>query len=323
MIKVNKNMKVENPYTFEGLYSMEYKMCWHMNDLCNLRCEYCFFDYFTKENPLVGRLNPQEIYEAFKKTGKNWHLFLSGGEPMLYPRFNELINLLQQDHGIQISTNLFNKNVKSFAEEVYPVNINVINAALHIDTKTDTTLKKFIDNYHLLESKGFPMMVSYVTYPPLFNRIKQDFDLLKKEGITKVHALTFQGEYEGKMYPGSYTKEQIEIIKELSLDQNELFLTNNKMNFKGKMCHAGMKYFYMEIDGEVYQCVTVRKSSGNLFDGTFKPNEKPVCCPASHCQDSWMGRSSLLEKLDFDEDGKDQNIFMRKIEKIKNAYFKI
>lgn len=295
MIHVNKDMTFENPYSYNTMSLMENKMCWHMNDLCNLKCEYCFFDYFTNENPVVGRLSPQEIYEAFKKTGRNWHLFLGGGEPLLYPRFNELINLLQQDHGIQISTNLFNKNVKSFAEEVEPVNIYVINASLHIDTKNDTRLKKFISNYHLLKSKGFEIMVSYVTHPPLFSRMKEDFKHLKAEGVEQVHPLTFQGLFEGKMYPEAYTTAQIEAIRELTLEPMELLLTTNQMNFKNKACKAGKNYFYMETNGDVFKCATVRDSNGNLFDGTFKPENELLICPKTACMDSCLGITSLKE----------------------------
>jgi MoaA/NifB/PqqE/SkfB family radical SAM enzyme len=289
-----------------------------MNDLCNLRCEYCFFDYYTKENPLVGRLSPQEIYEAVQKTGRNWHFFLGGGEPLLYPKFNELINLLQQDHGIQISTNLFNKNVKAFAEEVEPINIYVINASLHIDTKNESRLKKFIDNYHLLKNKGFEIMVSYVTYPPLFSRMKEDFHHLKEEGVEQVHPLTFQGEYLGKMYPESYTRDQIEMIRELTLEPMELLLTTNNMNFQNQSCKAGKHYFYMETDGEVYKCASVRDSCGNLFDGTFKPMEQNLICPKAKCMDSCLGITSL-EKMPKLPSLKKQNFVQKGFEVFSKA----
>lgn len=321
MIAINKDMTFENPYSYFTMSKMENKLCWHMNDLCNLRCEYCFFDYYTKENPLVGRLNPKEIYAAFKNTGKNWHLFLGGGEPLLYPRFNELINLLQQDHGIQISTNLFNKNVKSFANEVEPVNIYVINASLHVSEKNDTRMNKFIDNYHLLKKKGFEIMVSYVTYPPLFNRIKDDFKRLKKEGIEQVHPLTFQGQYKGKTYPGNYTKKEMEIIRELTLEPMELLVTTGKMNFKNKLCKAGKNYFYMETDGEVYKCASVRESCGNLFDNTFKPNESSLKCPVNQCMDSCLGITSL-EKMPPIPKLKKESAFEKQLNRFKNILFK-
>ncbi len=290
-------MIIKDPYTYASMRAMEGRINWHINDLCNFKCEYCFFPYFVKENPDVGKLNPVEILNAFNKTGRQWHIYIAGGEPMLYPNFIELVNVVKPHHPIMISTNLYSKNVKAFAEQVSPDNIIVINASLHIGHHTETSLLKFIDNYHLFHSKGFNIIVTYVTYPPLFERLEKDFEFLKSKGIEQVHPLTFQGIFEDKKYPESYTHEQIKIIEKLSVEKMELFTTLDKMNFKNKPCRAGKDYFFMDIHGEMYKCGTILEESyGNLFKGTFSPGEFSLPCPVSRCNDSCHGVTSLVEK---------------------------
>lgn len=322
MININKNMMLANPYSYESMRDMENKMCWHMNDLCNLRCEYCFFDYYNKENPLVGKYSPEEIYQKFKETRKNWYLFLSGGEPLLYPNFNKLVNLLRQDHGIQISTNLSNNKVKSFAEEVGPENICLINASLHIPEKNKNSLKKFIQNYHILREKGFEIMVSYVTYPPLLPTLKEDFKKLKEEGISNLHPITFQGVYNKKIYPKEYTINELKLIDSLSLEPFERLITKDETYFKGLECRAGRDYFYMELDGEVYNCATIRKSHGNLFEGTFKPRNCTINCPADKCNDSSQGITSLVRKPNLPPLN-ENNFFIKQFNFFKNKIAKI
>lgn len=290
-------MKIHNDkFLFSRMRSMENRMVWHINDYCNFGCSYCFFPKFTEENPEVGRFSPQQIYDAFEATGRIWHLFIAGGEPLLYPNFIELVNLLKTKHPIQISTNLYNKNVKAFSEEVSPDNIIVINASLHLPHHNDKSLKKFLENYHVLKAKGFEILVSYVTYPPLFDRIKDDFQYLQDQGVDYLLPITFKGEYEGKQYPGSYTKDQTRIISELYQEQLELRLMLDQMNFNGQMCTAGKNYFQMELDGEVSRCCTIKESYGNLFQGTFVPDTKPRPCTSNICHDHCHGLMSLVEE---------------------------
>lgn len=273
---------------------MENKMIWHLNDLCNLACEYCSFHH-DKTNPAISELGARKIYEAFKSTNRKWSLFIAGGEPLLYPDFNETINLLQEDHQIIISTNLFNKKVGSFATEVSPSNIYVVNASLHITQHNDKSLNKFISNYHLLIDRGFTVIVSYVTYPPLFDRMKSDFQFLQQQGVQHIHPLTYQGIHNGKAYPASYTEEQVKMICDMRIDDGELFAATNSLNFKGDPCKAGSNYFYLQKNGDVLSCATVRKPLGNLFDGTFRPNQRPMLCPVSCCSESSCGVTSLVE----------------------------
>lgn len=217
---------------------------------------------------------------------------------MLYPRFNELISLLQKNNSITISSNISNKNVVRFAQEVTPYNFYNICASYHPSELNNTGKEKFIENYHLLREKGFPIVVTYVAYPPFLSRIDEEFEFLKSQGIKHVHAISYRGMYNGVLYPPNYTVEEKNIVKRLAMDEFEWYIAFDKMNFYGRACKAGQDYFYMEIDGEVYNCGTIRESRGNLFEGTFKPNDSPLICSSTNCSDNCTGIASLLAKPD-------------------------
>jgi MoaA/NifB/PqqE/SkfB family radical SAM enzyme len=284
------------PYGYNRLRPYPNHLLWHINDLCNFSCTYCFFPTGLKDPPEVGRLSPQEISQRFDDTGKQWAIFIGGGEPMLYPKFNELINLLKKKHYIQISTNLYNKNTVAFAEQVSPDHIININASSHLLYHTDKSRAKFLENYHLYKTKGFDISVSYVFYPAMFKRMKDDFAFLKSEGVDIIIPLTYQGMYEGKRYPGSYTPEELELLRDHVQEPLELMVAMDKMKFQNKMCKAGSTFFFMDIKGDVSKCATINESHGNIFEGTFRANDKPTPCPVAQCNDACFGIISQIDE---------------------------
>lgn len=283
---------------FYNLFSKyENRIGWHINDLCNFQCVYCFSATYEKEDPAVGHYNPFEILEALNNTGRSWHIFIGGGEPFLYPNFNKLINTISPFHPVQISTNLYNKNAITFANEVKPEGITLLNASLHIGHHNEESLAQFIKNYHLFVEKGFNIVVSYVAYPPLFKKIKDDFIFMKEHGVKQIIPKSYYGTFEGKVYPNGYTREEVGIINDLrSLSPNERLNGMKKMEFKNRQCNAGKNFFYMNVKGDLFNCGTLQKPHGNLFDGTFKPNEHPIRCTAEICNDNCLGMLSLVNQ---------------------------
>jgi MoaA/NifB/PqqE/SkfB family radical SAM enzyme len=275
----------------------ENRIGWHINDLCNFQCEYCFSATYEKEDPNVGRYSPGQILESLNNTGRRWHIFIGGGEPLLYPDFNKLVNTISPFHPMQISTNLSNKNAIAFANEVAPEGITLLNASLHIGHHSEKSLARFIENYHLCVEKGFNIVVSYVAYPPLFKKIEDDFIFMRAKGIKQIIPKSYYGTFEGKEYPQAYTPEQLEIIHTLrSLSPNERLNGLKKMKFKNKQCNAGKNFFYMNVKGDLFNCGTLMKPHGNLFEGTFKPDDGPIRCPAEVCNDNCLGMLSLVDQ---------------------------
>lgn len=285
-------------------------MVWHINDLCNMACSYCFFPTGVKDPAHVGMYSPQQISDSIDRTGRQWALFIGGGEPTLYPNFIELVNLIKRKHFIQISTNLVSRTITDFAEQVTPDNVININASSHMMYHTTKSLGRFLENYHLFKSKGFNITVSYVTHPSMLKRMRDDFDFLWSNGVEVVIPLSYQGMYENKLYPSAFTTEEVALIREFVHEPLELLVTMDRMQFKGNLCKAGTSYFLMDTKGDVYRCATISEPMGNMYEGTFVPKTDFERCPVNKCMDACFGIVSQVKEPE-----------IPKIHRLKNVAF--
>lgn len=303
-------MTLQEKLNFDSLKQFPYRINWNMNLKCNLKCRYCFFPHVKKEDPDVFKHSPEHISSAFERTGKEWLIMLSGGEPFLYPGFIKLCQELSKKNWLQISTNLTHSDIHSFCDTMDPERIFVINASVHVLSHSGKSMERFIDHFQYVRSKGFHIIASYVTYPELFknNKIEKDFDFLKNRGVWPVIPLTYNGIYKKQTYPGHYTQEQLAVIYKLAQDKRELLNATGNMKFTDYLCVAGSRYFFMDIRGDVYRCVSDRTYLGNMFNHTFSSMGKTEPCRVDYCNDSCNGIVSVLKDHPLLTEGGDEII---------------
>lgn len=267
---------------------------------CNMACEYCYFFPVLnkKNNQNINYFSPEHIQQSFNNTGKAWLILLSGGEPLIYPEFIEIAERLTKKHTIQLSTNLLSGKIFEFAEKIKSEKVMAISASLHIQEreKHKNGVEDFIKKCLYLQKKGFAVLVNYVTWPSLFNRLEQDFEMLYKAGIKQATVLTYRGMYKNKFYPESYTDSQQQIILKYALDEAEMLISKCKTQFNGYLCEAGYKYFSMNESGDITRCGTIHKRYGNLFNGSFTPDISDKPCVAEECIDCYLGIISVKNK---------------------------
>jgi MoaA/NifB/PqqE/SkfB family radical SAM enzyme len=230
-------------------------------------------------------LKPIDINKLSKNIDylqKGWYFILSGGEPFLEKNFVELCLKITKKHYIGIITNLSNPNVYDFADNIVPDKCLSINASVHITQreKTDVKMKSFIEKMLYLQEKGFNATAVYVGHPTLIDRIESDFAFLKSSGILKVKLKTFYGDYNGKHYPSSFELKQKEFFSRFETDYPEYeILHQTPINYHGRLCHTGQRFFIMDRDGNLRRCYSTVKDYGNLFDKSFRFDAKPKTCP--------------------------------------------
>ena len=265
-----------------------------MNRRCNFNCAYCFRrlpdEDRQTEDPACGKYSAEHIAQRFDKTGKVWQIYMTGGEPLLYPGFVELAKALTHRHYLSVSTNLSTANANELAEAVEVERI-LIRANVHIleREKSKDGLKEFLRKFLHFQERGFDIRLVYVAYPPLFGRIKQDLERFSSEGVRQIKVKVFQGKYEGKRYPRDYTDREQAIIRGFGLDNFEQQILDSRVSFLGRKCEAGHLAFYMDISGNVTRCVTLKDVYGNLFEGTFRPGDLPRRCPVKKCGCAYEG----------------------------------
>ena len=72
---------------------------------CNLRCPTCYY-WLGNAQERGGNINPEQLKTVLNTSGRVLIISLTGGEPLLHPRFGEIVNICKQSGAkVHISTN--------------------------------------------------------------------------------------------------------------------------------------------------------------------------------------------------------------------------
>lgn len=267
----------------------EFMVSWFINNLCNFSCEYC--GHYTTEHPSVGKYSVEHIVKSFRVFGNSGHIIITGGEPFLFPGFVDLCKELTKENFISVNTNLSHKLVTTFAEEINPNRVIMINAGIHFDFRRSKQIEMddFVKKFILLHEKGFNIIGSFVVHPEHMEAMEKDIELLKSLGISAISAKSFSGISKGKKYPLAYTTEELNrIIRHMNgqIDMPEYL---KYYRFKGKKCSTGKDFFSIDPGGNLSRCNSDDTPFGNIFEGTFMPSEKVKKCSKDECLCPYQG----------------------------------
>lgn len=276
--------KSPNEILTSDLLNFKHRINWEISYKCNFDCSYCPITELQK-TPEPQIKSPQEIANAFNRTQLEWLILITGGEPFLYPNFISICEELTKNHIIQITTNLSTNNIVEFSNLISPDRVFNISASYHIEQRNERGLNDdFIKKCKLLQSKGFNILVNFIVTPFNASKIEGFVNTFKNLGIG-TFCFAFRGEYNGKIYPQSYTKHELEVLKKFAIDDTEVKVALNQHSYYGKYCNAGKNYFAMDRFGNISRCFTLPKKTGNLFDNKFTLSTKPAPCIATKCND--------------------------------------
>lgn len=276
---ISWNGKLIEKSEMEKFCKQRKMITWYISEKCNFKCHYCGV-WRTKQNHLLP-IDIEKLTDGLNALEGEWIIYISGGEPFLEKNFVDICKVITQKHFLAFSSNFSTPNVYDFADQIDPKRCLFINASVHIveREKTENGLNSYIEKLLYLQNKGFNVIAAYVAYPELFDRINNDFELLKSKGILKVKAKIFMGDYNFQSYPLSLNQEQKNILKTLDADYPEFDIMNNQYNFHGLSCNAGLSSFAMDRDGNLNRCSSVSKEHGNLFYKKILVDKKPLPCP--------------------------------------------
>jgi len=268
-------------------------LSWDIWYSCNYRCSYCWWEMdhlwgeLAKQNRL---LSPEEWAAIWGRIHARYGpalIDLLGGEPMLYPRCSELLQELAKQHRFRITTNLSltTNELESLLEGISPERVH-FNVSFHPQF---ADLAGFLEKVAKLRERGYQPGVLFVPWPPLLSKIAD----YRAEFIARGLPFTpmiFQGQWEGKSYPDSYTHEERVLLADMmsdpSIKESEVKYRLERQSPRGKLCHAGRKYANIKGNGDVYRCgqdAFGRRPMGNIFDPDFTLHEAPKPCPYENC----------------------------------------
>lgn len=170
--------------------------------------------------------------DIYKKYG-TIRIEILGGEPFIYPDFNELIKELYQMHTVRITTNLSTK-IDEILKNTSPSKVSIIGTFHPLFADFNNFIKKAV----LLKENDRSCSVMYLAYPPQIKFIPYYKERFIKYGL-RLNVMTFWGEHNGKAYPESYTEEETAyIIPHLGEGRGEKYQLRLQ-HVKGKLCRAG------------------------------------------------------------------------------------
>jgi len=270
--------------------------CWNVNYKCNYRCPYCFFynrwaevikddKNFSKELWLNSWKRIYDMYGSIR-------IETAGGEPFVFKSFTECINEICKLHTFRVTTNLSCsiETLTSIVEHNSPERLQW-NTSFHPHF---AKLEEFLKKVSFLKENKFEVLVMYVAYPFQLKQIpylRKVFNEMNVEFFVQA----FQGEYEGKSYPGAYGNDEESLIYNrsedyISADNKGSGLKNlieNQLSeavTKGKLCLAGHKYAFVDSNGIVYRCTRERKHPmGDFLNQDFRLLEHPLPCEFDKC----------------------------------------
>jgi MoaA/NifB/PqqE/SkfB family radical SAM enzyme len=268
-------------------------MLWKTNQRCNFSCEYCFLPItdLSREHPLCGRYPAGDIARRFDETGRSWTIFMTGGEPFLYPGFLDLCRELAKNHFLAMNTNLSTSNVIRFADTIDPARVEMINASFHITVlERMGKVEEFLNHVRYFQDRGIHIGVEYVAYPPMFERLDRDLRMLETNGVRTVNLKVFRGFYGSKSYPQAYTPGEKDYFHRDGFDPEELNFIDKRFAYRGEACRTGMDFVFMDIVGRIRRCPGSAKSYGNFLAGDYALDRTARPCPFPRCFSPWIGR---------------------------------
>lgn len=274
----------------------EYRINWEITGLCNFNCSYCINGTnHGSQTPQI--FSAKEINNFFKNTKKNWLILITGGEPFIYPDFVNICKELTYNNSLQITTNLSSPLIYEFADKISPEKIFILSASYHyLERKKRELTEDFKSKCLYLKSKGFPVLVNYIAHPHTMNRIEEDLAMFNDLGI-ETFVLLLRGYVDGKPYPEAYTKKELEIIMKYVLDPDtETAAAAGKLDFYSHYCNAGKNYFFVDMNGNISRCSTIRDNCGNLFRSEYRFNTKPTPCTVRNCYDVYCGITAVTDR---------------------------
>jgi len=234
-----------------GPIPYDYWLHWFLSDRCNIDCQYCFTPRPERKFGKITTINIPALINTLNRTNKIFHISFTGkGEPTLTPNFVDACKEITKKHFVSFISNLTQKKIQDISEEINPNRVIFIVASAHVkELEEKHLLNRYIDNFHLLQSRGFPVTANAVAHPAIINEVAQFRNMFNKQGINLMFN-PYQGEFKGKQYPHSYTEDEIKIFH---LEELELNSPKRHSQYK-KICNAGYYAAVVDTKGDVFPC---------------------------------------------------------------------
>ena len=247
---------------------------------CNYACPYCSQSKLFSKNNNHAK---DDVIDGFlsalsKLQNRSYEITITGGEPLLHPRFYEVIDKISKmGYKVSIVSNL-SAPIEKYRKiiDILGDSLSLLMFSVHTDSVKDLNL--LLDKVVTLKASLHRNSAIKVC-APLWNnmpKLKYLLECFSKHGIEfEVQHIRLANSYV------DYTDEEQKFINSNSN------LKNKSINTFANLCYSGNKSAVVYEDGEVYRCYSSRflkaHSLGNIKKGEFNFYDSPKSCPLLSC----------------------------------------
>ncbi|MCK9238358.1 MAG: radical SAM protein [Thiopseudomonas sp.] len=296
---------------FTRFNSSSMSINWVITRTCNYTCSYCtVYDNTAPFTPFHQLENAVKQIKSLDK--EKYQIIFTGGEPTIYPKFNDLLELILLSIGqnirINVVTNLSRANsfYKKFVDKFQNFNKNIyFVTSFHFEFANKNS---FIQKIKFLINSNYNVTVNLMASPPHMSLVKELMSELKNinSKFLNINPIAIRS---GNSLDSRYKKEDLAWLKEnfiqekkpievtFSTKENKPIIKNytasemntlRMTNFQDMLCEAGINNFSIDVDGKVNKAVCFRRrdSDFNIYkDDNLKKHlpKTPITCPFSRC----------------------------------------
>ena len=267
---------------------------WSMTTVCNYKCSYC--PSTLHDGLYKFPNNTQDILDFLteiqnKNKEKKIYLAILGGEPTLWPKFNEFLQAVDDNVYIEIMSNgsrplKWWKNNIDNLDRLYQVVLTYHSEYADKD--------KFINLCEFLAKNLKNFLHVNIMVPPKDTKCIEMFNMIKEIDNLGVRAKGIRIAF-GDKYLAEYTDQEFKIIEAsnaYNIKEENIFHFDNtgfyklsfekKYTWKNQLCHIGLDSFFIDYDGLIYRANC--KVGGNIGKlGNYTLPTTGVICPKKWC----------------------------------------
>ena len=273
---------------------------WHITNFCNLRCQHCYQEDFSKDRDLdwfgLKKIS-QNILTTINEWNKKANINLTGGEPLLKPELFPLLHDLNKepmvrDLGIITNGLLFNqeviKRLAGFSKlKKIKISLDGANAEIHDSFRAQGSFEKVMKGLSLIKYQGRFQVILMFTVMKI--NVKYLLSLLKL-----CEDLNIEGLIVERFIPWGKGREILEevldqdqwkeMVKTL-LDSFSIEMENHPpipyqafqisfhkggQDLSGAPCVIGADGLCIMPEGSVFPCRRFPVAIGNLLEDSLK-----------------------------------------------------
>ena len=287
-----------NPAPYLGI---RYQIKYHK---CNLNCPYCIIHWKEQDNlfdlekfrRIIGKIK-ELPFTVCLRIGVGGEIFTS---PEILGVIRDICNEENNITGISFSSNLQADWDTVIGPFVRSTNTGKLGMGCTLHDTVIKDVNPFFEKVKRLKESGVQLYVGCVAIPQRIRFIRQYRQRCRELGVPLILNAAI-GTLKGVeaadpelVYPRDYTPGEIRKLKKLWHTPHSYKMLLEACSPHGMRCSAGKNYIYIDHDGNVYPCQSIKSTMGNIAKEGITFQDEDTVCPADTC---WCGNENQALRI--------------------------